>query len=90
MKAVEINNLTKNFKQNCAINSFSLEIEKGEMFALVGPDGAGKSTLIKMMCGIVSATSGNIKLFDYDIKNNINEIKKESDIFHKNLVCMAI
>ncbi|MEK7819457.1 MAG: ABC transporter ATP-binding protein [Bacteroidota bacterium] len=76
MKAVEINNLTKNFKQNCAINSFSLEIEKGEMFALVGPDGAGKSTLIKMMCGIVSATSGNIKLFDYDIKNNINEIKK--------------
>ena len=35
MKAVEINNLTKNFKQNCVINSFSLEIEKGEMFALL-------------------------------------------------------
>lgn len=59
---ITIDGVTKRFKQVVAVNSVSLEVETGEIFGLVGPDGAGKTTMIRMLTGIMEATSGNINV----------------------------
>ena len=80
-EAVILNNVVKIFGGNSeervtAVDYVSLMINKGEIFSLVGPDGAGKTTSIRMMCGILPLTEGSITLLGYDIKKQKSEIKK--------------
>ncbi|MBN1398193.1 MAG: ABC transporter ATP-binding protein [Bacteroidetes bacterium] len=80
-EAVILNNVVKIFGGNreervTAVDNVSLVINKGEIFSLVGPDGAGKTTSIRMMCGILPLTEGSITLLGYDIKKQKSEIKK--------------
>ncbi|WP_151732829.1 ABC transporter ATP-binding protein ['Paenibacillus yunnanensis' Narsing Rao et al. 2020] len=63
MKVIEIDNLVKKFGDHTAVNGLSLTIEQGEVFGLLGPNGAGKSTTINLVCGLLHATSGDVKLF---------------------------
>ncbi|KAF0138494.1 MAG: sulfate-transporting ATPase, partial [Stygiobacter sp.] len=58
MNALEIKSITKKFGEIVAVDDVSLSIAKGEMFALVGPDGVGKTTIIRMLCGIVKPNAG--------------------------------
>ena len=59
---ITIERVTKKFKQVVAVNNVSLEVNQGEIFGLVGPDGAGKTTMIRMLTGIMDATSGSINV----------------------------
>jgi ABC-2 type transport system ATP-binding protein len=59
-----------------AVDHLSITIEHGEIFTLVGPDGAGKTTIIRMMCGVLAPTEGNISLLGFDIRTQKDEIKK--------------
>ena len=59
---ITIDRVTKKFKQVVAVNNVSLEVNHGEIFGLVGPDGAGKTTMIRMLTGIIEATSGSINV----------------------------
>lgn len=59
---ITIDSVTKKFKQVVAVNNVSLEVKQGEIFGLVGPDGAGKTTMIRMLTGIMDATSGSINI----------------------------
>ncbi|NLH45546.1 MAG: ABC transporter ATP-binding protein [Acholeplasmataceae bacterium] len=59
---ITIDGVTKKFKQVVAVNNISLEVKPGEIFGLVGPDGAGKTTMIRMLTGIMEATSGSINV----------------------------
>jgi ABC-2 type transport system ATP-binding protein len=59
-----------------AVDHLSLAIERGEIFSLVGPDGAGKTTTIRMMCGVLAPTEGSISLMGFDIRTQKKEIKK--------------
>ena len=59
---ITIDRVTKKFKQVVAVNNVSLEVNQGEIFGLVGPDGAGKTTMIRMLTGIMEATSGSINV----------------------------
>ena len=77
MNLISIKNITKKFDTIIAINDVSIEINKGEMFAIVGADGAGKSTLIKMICGINNPDVGDITLFGLNFKKNRREIIKK-------------
>ena len=56
---IRIANLHKNFGDTAAVSDLNLEVKRGELFGLVGPDGAGKTTTMRMMAGILSPTSGN-------------------------------
>lgn len=62
MYSIEIENLTKKFKEKTAVNNVSLKIKQGDLFALLGTNGAGKTTTIKMLSTLILPTSGNIKI----------------------------
>jgi ABC-2 type transport system ATP-binding protein len=59
-----------------AVDGLSLEIHKGEIFSLVGPDGAGKTTSIRMMCGVLPATTGSVHIFGRDMLTDRESIKE--------------
>ncbi len=67
---VEITNLHKKFKKNNVLNGINLSIKKGGIFAVLGPNGSGKTTIIKSILGMVIPDSGEIKVFDTLIKSN--------------------
>lgn len=71
-----IDDLTKSFGEIKAVKGISFEVMKGEMFGLVGPDGAGKTTTIRILCGLLSADSGNAKIFDLNLKTGRRKIQK--------------
>jgi ABC-2 type transport system ATP-binding protein len=75
--AIEILGLTKTFDKITAVDNLELTIKQGEMFGLVGPDGAGKTTLFRMLTGILLPTSGTANLLGFDLLKETNEIKKE-------------
>jgi ABC-2 type transport system ATP-binding protein len=65
--AIELRGLTKRFGHLTAVDEVSLEVPKGQVFGLLGPNGAGKTTTIKMMTGLVTPTSGSVRLGGYDV-----------------------
>lgn len=73
---INIDSLKKSYGKVKAVNGISLSINKGEMFGLVGPDGAGKTTTIRILCGLISADSGNVTLLEMDLNNDKKEIQK--------------
>ena len=67
MYALEINNLHKTYKNGTqALKGVDLKVSEGDFFALLGSNGAGKSTTIGIVSGLVNKTSGNVKIFDFD------------------------
>jgi len=74
--AVETRGLAKRFEAVEAVRSMDLAVGEGEMFGLVGPDGAGKTTTLRMLCGILSPTAGEASVLGYDLRRNAGEIKK--------------
>lgn len=76
MNAIEIRNLTKDYKDIRAVDNLSLDIREGELFALLGVNGAGKTTTIKMLCCITQPTSGDAILNGKSIAQNADDVKK--------------
>ena len=74
--AVQTVGLTKRFGDFIAVNGISFEVQKGEIFGFLGPNGAGKTTTIKMLCGLIGASSGSGQVGGFDIVNDRLEIKK--------------
>ena len=64
--AVVINGVSKRFGATEAVRDLSFEVRQGEMFGLIGPDGAGKTTTIRLLCGLLSADAGAIKILGRD------------------------
>lgn len=59
---IEIKNITKSYKNNVVLQNFSLSVKKGEKIAILGKSGAGKSTILKLICGILKPDSGEINI----------------------------
>lgn len=74
---IQIENLKRSFGNITAVNDVSYSVAKGEMFGLVGPDGAGKTTTIRMLIGLLRPDSGNAELLGYNLKTQKNKIKNE-------------
>ena len=73
MQVIQIKDVCKAFDQRQVLNNISLSVEEGEIFGLLGPSGAGKTTLIKMLIGLLSATSGNIAILGKELDKKIDE-----------------
>lgn len=74
--AVEIDNLTKKFGDFVAVDEISLTVESGEIFGFLGANGAGKTTAIRMLCGLLLPTSGKGIVNGFDIYKESEKIKK--------------
>lgn len=72
---IEIRELKKSFGSLTAVDNISLEVKKGELFGLVGPDGAGKTTTIRILCGLINFDSGYVKIFNKILSKNRKEIQ---------------
>jgi len=73
---IETNRLTKRFKHVTAVDGIDLRIRRGEIFGLLGPDGAGKTTTIRMLCAIMNPTAGTARVAGFDTVREPEEIKK--------------
>lgn len=83
-KIIEINSLSKNFKDLRAVNSLNLNVFEGDVFGFLGPNGAGKSTTIRMLLSLIKPSEGSIKLFGKTLeKNRIEILKKVGAIVEK-------
>lgn len=74
--AISIKHLTKQFGDFTAVNDLSFDIPKGKIFGFLGPNGSGKSTTIRMICGVLSPTSGEGKVLGYDLAKESEKIKQ--------------
>ncbi len=74
LKVIKINNLNKNYDKLHAVKNVNLEIKKNEVFGIIGPDGAGKTTIFKMLSGIMQPTEGEVNFFGKNIKEARKEI----------------
>ena len=66
MAAITLDRVVKRYGHTTAVNELSLAVERGEMFGLIGPDGAGKTTTIRLVCGLLPADSGSVRVMDLD------------------------
>lgn len=83
-KVIEINSLTKDFKELRAVNGLNLNVYKGDVFGFLGPNGAGKSTTIRMLLSLIKPSEGSIKIFDKPLeKNRIEILRKIGAIVEK-------
>jgi ABC-2 type transport system ATP-binding protein len=74
---INISKLKKSHDNIVAVKNLNLKINEGEMFGLVGPDGAGKTTTIRILCGLLKPDSGSVEVLDSDIKKKKKEIQNQ-------------
>lgn len=74
--AIQVENLTKTFGEFTAVNNISFHVGKGEVFGFLGANGAGKTTAMKMLIGILKPTSGKAQVANYHITSHANDVKK--------------
>lgn len=73
---IEVSNLNKKFGANHAVKAFSLAVKKGEIYGFLGPNGSGKTTSIRMMCGLITPDSGSGHCLQLDIFTQRDAIKR--------------
>ncbi len=74
---IQVRNLTRRFGEITAVNHLNLEISSGEIFGLVGPDGAGKTTTLRLMCGLLDPTEGQIEIAGLDVSRHLDAVKDQ-------------
>ncbi len=72
---IETVNLTKKFGDLTAVDGVTLRVEEGEVFGFLGPNGAGKTTTVRMLCCLISKTSGDARVAGYDVSNEAESLK---------------
>lgn len=77
MLSIQTNNLTKTFGSLTAVNRLNLEVKTGEIFGLVGPDASGKTTTLRMLCGILPPDGGEAKVAGCDIRKEAESLKEK-------------
>jgi ABC-2 type transport system ATP-binding protein len=72
---IQTQNLTKKFGDFTAVDSVTINVKDGEVFGFLGPNGAGKTTTVRMLCCLISKTSGEARIADYDVGKEADALK---------------
>ena len=83
---IQIDNLNKSFGSVNAVRNLSFRVKKGELFAFLGINGAGKSTTINIMCGQLTKDSGSVVIDKHDLDENMDYIKRELGVVFQSSV----
>ncbi len=75
--AIDIQDITKQFGDKTVVDHVSIKVKQGSVFGFLGSNGSGKTTIIRMICGLLTPTSGGGRCLGYDIKTQSIEIKKK-------------
>lgn len=86
MNIIEINSLKKSFGDVEAVKDVSFSVKEGELFAYLGVNGAGKSTTISILCGVLSSDGGSVKVNGFDITKDSDKIKSLIGVVFQNSV----
>ena len=76
MNAIEVNNISKHYGKVQALNNVSFSVKKGEVFGLIGPDGAGKTSLYRILCSLLLPDNGTAIVNGFDVVQQMKEIRK--------------
>jgi ABC-2 type transport system ATP-binding protein len=76
VNAIEVENLTKFFGEFCAVDHINFGVRQGEIFGFLGANGAGKSTTIRMLCGLLQSTQGTARVGGFDINSQPEKVKE--------------
>ena len=74
--SIDVRGLSKSFGKKRVVNEVSMRVERGEIFGFLGPNGSGKTTTIRLMCGLLTPDSGSGTCLGFDIRRQPNEIKR--------------
>jgi ABC-2 type transport system ATP-binding protein len=74
--AIEVNQLSRRFGRFVAVDKVSFNVQRGSIFGFLGANGAGKSTTIRMLCGLLTSTSGTAKVAGFDINTESEKVKR--------------
>jgi len=85
-KAIVIENLSKTYKNNRGIQDINLEVDQGDIFGFLGPNGTGKTTAMKIMVGLMKPDKGDVKINGYSILNDYEHAMKEVGCIIENVV----
>jgi ABC-type multidrug transport system ATPase subunit len=77
MKAIQLNNISLNYNEVTALQDISFEVERGELFGLIGPDGSGKTSLFRILTTLLLADSGQAAVDGLDVVKNYKEIREK-------------
>jgi len=75
--AIDVRGLSKRFGTKTVVDGLSMQVRRGEVFGFLGPNGSGKTTSIRMMCGLLTADGGEGHTLGYDIRREAAQIKRE-------------
>src|SRR5271155_3932380 len=74
---IHAENLTRRFGELTAVDHLNLDVEAGEIFGLVGPDGAGKATTMRLLCGLMDPTEGRVIVAGHDVSRELDQVKDQ-------------
>ena len=74
--AIDVEGLTKSFGNRTVVRSLSMRVKRGEIYGFLGPNGSGKTTTIRMLCGLLTPDEGHGTCLGYDIRTQADEIKR--------------
>ena len=72
---IRVTNLTRRFGALTAVDHLNIEVSAGEIFGLVGPDGAGKTTTLRLLCGLMNPTEGSVEVAGHDVTRDVDAVK---------------
>ena len=75
MDAIVVNNVSKSYGQVQALNDVSFAVDKGEVFGLIGPDGAGKTSMFRILCSLLLPDTGTATVDGYDVVKQMHEVR---------------
>ena len=76
MNAIEVNSISKHYGKVLALRDISFSVGKGEVFGLIGPDGAGKTSMYRILCSLLLPDAGTATVDGYDVVSQMKEIRK--------------
>src|SRR5437773_6842250 len=75
--AIDVHGLTKRYDNRAVVDDFAIRVDRGQIFGFLGPNGSGKTTTIRMLCGLLTPDAGEGTCLGYDIRRDADKIKRQ-------------